>query len=134
MIDKLNPRIEALFRNSESLLGEGLKKLGAGDVRRAVELATEATLTAAYAFVIAKTGEENEEQVADCLRELRRSDPQINIKVVDHYVRVNAAMYLLLTSKVESWQDYIEIVYQTADFIKDARELAGSYLGDNREK
>lgn len=127
MQSKANSRVEAIFQDSEALFQEGLRKLDAGDLRHAAELAAEATLRAAAAFVMARTGEEGSDQVAFRLRELAVGDPQIRQKLADHYVTVCAAMYLLTSSTVEPGDDYIRIIQKTADYIKEARKLAGRH-------
>lgn len=129
-----NGRVEAIFRDAEALLMEGLRELEAGNLRQAAEKTWGATMRATAALIIARTGEEPErsDQVSRALRQLALKDSRVDRSLVGrYYTRLNILHGdCFYHGMLEPREDIVRRIRETAAYIRDSRKLAASRDGD----
>ena len=123
----ITSEVQEIFRDADAMYGSAMYQLVQGDIRDAAEKAWCATLRATDALILSRTGEapERTPQTSRALRELRKQDSSVGSLVSRYYERMGTlhgdCFYLGLC---EPESDVEDLVRQTMDYIRDAKEMA----------
>jgi hypothetical protein len=122
-------RVTAIFQDAWMLYADAMEELGRGKLRNAAEKAWGATKRATDALILARTGEEPERTPATA-RELHRlamQDSRLETLVGRYHTRADFlhgnCFYLGICEPPE---DVERRIRETADYIRDAQQLAAS--------
>lgn len=127
MVTKLNP--EYLFKDAKDLQAMALKELEAGNIRDAAEKAWGATLRAIDGLILARTGQEpvRSDISTRRLHELAVRDHEVEERLVGRYHTRSDYLHgsCFYTGVCEPTEDIERRIKETAEFIDDAKKLAG---------
>ena len=118
----------SVFADARRMHEAALQRLAAGDIRDAAEEAWCATKRATDALILARTGEEPQRSTdtGSGLREIARLEPAARSLRAHYYERQGTldgeCFYIGLCEPVE---DTELLIRETAEYIDDARRLAG---------
>ncbi len=116
------------FADARRMQESALERMAAGDIRDAAEKAWCAAKRATDALILARTGEEprRSPDTGSGLRALERVQPAAGSLRARYYERQGAqhgeCFYIGLCEPVEGIE---RLIRETADYIEDARRLAG---------
>ena len=117
-----------VFADARRMQESALERMAAGDIRDAAEKAWCAAKRATDALILAHTGEEprRSPDTGSGLRALERVEPAAGSLRARYYERQGAlhdeCFYIGLCEPVEGIE---RLIRETADYIEDARRLAG---------
>ena len=118
----------SVFADASQMQDAALRRMAAGDIRDAAEKAWCATKRATDALILARTGEEphRSTDTGSGLREIARLEPAARSLRARYYERQGTlhgeCFYIGLCEPVE---DTELLIRETAEYIEDARRLAG---------
>ena len=118
----------SVFADARRMQEAALERMAAGDIRDAAEKAWCAAKRATDALILARTGEEprRSPDTGSGLRALERLEPAAGSLRARYYERQGAlhgeCFYIGLCEPVEGIE---RLIRETADYIEDARRLAG---------
>ena len=117
-----------VFADARRMHESALRRMAAGDIRDAAEKAWCAAKRATDGLILARTGEEprRSTDTGSGLRALERLEPEAGSLRARYYERQGAlhgeCFYIGLCEPVEGIE---RLIRETADYIDDARRLAG---------
>jgi len=122
-------QVTYIFQDAWSLHEDALEELGRGKLRNAAEKAWGATKRATDALILARTGEEpaTTARTSVGLRRLASQERRLDSLVARYYTRIGSLHGECFYDGICEPQDDIERrIRETADYIRDAQELAGA--------
>ena len=123
-------RVSEIFDDARTQHQAALERLGAGDIRDAAEKAWCATKRATDALILAWTGEEPGPTAltSNGLDTLTREDSRVKLLVGRYYSRISRLHGQCFYNGRCPSPETERRIRETADYIQDAEQLAGSVL------
>ena len=121
-------RAGAIFVDAQVLYADALEELDRGNLRNAAEKAWGATKRATDALVLARTGREPRScrETMFEIRTLSRGNPSIKELEMRYCSQLNTLYTMCFCDGMcEPEDDLIADIWETLDYIHDARSLAG---------
>lgn len=118
----------AVFADARALHADALEMLAQGKIRKAAEKAWGATKRATDALILARTGERSGTTAvtADALDALARRDRRVKSLVGRYYSRLSQLHGQCFYNGRCAAPDTERRIRETADYIRDAEELAAA--------
>ena len=123
-------RVSEIFDDAKAQHQAALERLGSGDIRDAAEKAWCATKRATDALILARTGEEPGPTAltSNELDALAREDSRVQSLVGRYYSRISRLHGQCFYNGSCPSMETERRIRETADYIQDAEQLAGSIL------